>query len=86
MGNRRAALLRHEARSATFVTPERKTTLWNALSRLAASPIQERTLTGLRTLVQDKAIKDALASYCLEQYATKLAAGGIRRRIWRWCR
>jgi type IV secretion/conjugal transfer VirB4 family ATPase len=79
------ALLRHEAKSATFVTPERKTTLWNALSRLAVSPMQERTLTGLRTLVQDKAIKDALASYCLDgPYGRLLDAETETLSVGRW--
>jgi type IV secretion system protein VirB4 len=79
------ALLRHEAKSATFVSPERKTTLWNALSRLAASPVQERTLTGLRTLVQDKAIKDALASYCLDgPYGRLLDAEAETLSLARW--
>jgi type IV secretion system protein VirB4 len=79
------ALLRHEAKIATFVSPERKTTLWNALSRLAASPVQERTLTGLRTLVQDKAIKDALGAFCLDgPYGRLLDAEEETLSVARW--
>src|SRR5450631_3093305 len=79
------ALLRHETRLPTFVTPERKAALWNALSRLAASPNQERTLTGLRTLVQDKAIKDALGSYSVDgPYGRLLDAEAEDLSLGRW--
>src|SRR5450631_2993957 len=79
------ALLRHETRLPTFVTPERKAALWNALSRLAASPNQERTLTGLRTLVQDKAIKDALGSYSVDgPYGRLLDAETEDLSLGRW--
>lgn len=79
------ALLRHETRLPTFVTPERKAALWNALSRLAASPNQERTLTGLRTLVQDKAIKDALGSYSVDgPYGRLLDAETETLSLGRW--
>jgi hypothetical protein len=47
--------------------------------------IQERTLTGLRTLVQDKAIKDALASYCLDgPYGRLLDAETETLSVARW--
>jgi type IV secretion system protein VirB4 len=79
------ALLRHETRTATFVAPERKTTLWHALTRLAASPPAERTLTGLKTLVQDRAIKDALACYCLDgAYGRLLDAEEETLSLSRW--
>ena len=69
------ALLRHETKQETFITPERKTAIWQALSRLAASPTRERTLTGLRTLVQDKGLKEALAAYTVDgQYGQLLDA------------
>ena len=42
------------------------TFLWNALIRLGQSPPKDRTLTGLRTLVQDKEIKDALSPYTVD--------------------
>jgi len=60
------ALLKHEVKSATFMTPEKKASLWNALVRLSLSPPKDRTLTGLRTLVQDKDIKDALGPYTVD--------------------
>jgi type IV secretion system protein VirB4 len=79
------ALLRHETRTATFITPERKTTLWHALTRLAASPPAERTLTGLKTLVQDRGIKDALACYCLDgAYGRLLDAEEETLSLSRW--
>jgi type IV secretion system protein VirB4 len=79
------ALLRHETKVATFVTPEKKTALWQALTRLAASPAAERTLTGLRTLVQDKALKQALAPYCLDgPYGRLLDAEGDTLNDGRW--
>ncbi len=69
------ALLRHETKQENFITPERKTAIWQALSRLAASPTRERTLTGLRTLVQDKGLKEALAAYTVDgQYGQLLDA------------
>jgi type IV secretion/conjugal transfer VirB4 family ATPase len=60
------ALLEHEVHTPAFVTPDKKAAIWNALVRLSASPRKDRTLTGLRTLVQDKAIKDALGPYTVD--------------------
>jgi type IV secretion/conjugal transfer VirB4 family ATPase len=60
------ALLKHEVKTATFMTPDKKAALWNALVRLGQSPSKHRTITGLRTLVQDKDIKDALAPYTVD--------------------
>lgn len=60
------ALLRQEVKSPTFMTPERKAALWNALVRLGQSQPKDRTITGLKTLVQDKAIKEALAPYTID--------------------
>jgi len=60
------ALLKHEVKNAAFLTPEKKAALWNALVRLGQSPTKDRTLTGLKTLVQDKAIKDALGPYTVD--------------------
>ena len=56
-------LLAHEN---TALTPEIKETLWSALTNLSGAPEEERTLTGLSLLVQDRAIKAALAPYTLE--------------------
>jgi type IV secretion/conjugal transfer VirB4 family ATPase len=60
------ALLKHEVKAPAFITPDKKAALWNALVRLSASPRKDRTLTGLRTLVQDKDIKDALGPYTVD--------------------
>jgi len=60
------ALLKHEVKRADFVTPDKKAALWNALTRLAQSPPKDRTILGLKTLVQDKEIKDALGPYTID--------------------
>lgn len=48
------------------ITPAVKDAVWSALSNLATSPPEGRTLTMLRGLVQDQAIKDALTPYTLD--------------------
>ncbi|MDQ7250552.1 conjugal transfer protein TrbE [Dongia sedimenti] len=58
-----AALLIHENMT---VTPEIKDTIWSALGSLASAPIEERTLTGLVSLLQSNALKAALNPYTLE--------------------
>lgn len=79
------ALLKHEVKSATFLTPDKKSALWNALLRLSLSPPKDRTLTGLRTLVQDKEIKEALAPYTLDgPYGKLLDAEGDTLGYARW--
>lgn len=45
---------------------ERKTELWGALTNLAASPPAQRTLTILRSKVQDRDIKAALLPFTME--------------------
>ena len=60
------ALLKQEVKSPTFITPEKKAALWNAIVRLGQSAPKDRTITGLKTLVQDKAIKEALAPYTID--------------------
>ena len=60
------ALLKHEVRSPAFMTPDKKAALWNALGRLSQSAPKDRTITGLKTLVQDREIKDALAPYTID--------------------
>ena len=42
-----------------------KELVWSALTSLASSPIQERTITGLAVLVQSAALKEALRPYCV---------------------
>ncbi len=57
------ALLAHEN---VTVTPEVKDAVWSALGSLASAPIEERTLTGLVSLLQSNALKAALTPYTLE--------------------
>ena len=57
------SLLAHEG---VTVTPEVKDAVWSALSNLAAAPVAERTLTGLATLLQVTALRQALQPYTLE--------------------
>ncbi len=45
------------------MTPERKTAIWQAIQSLAKSPRDERTLTALRTLLNDKAMKEVIRVY-----------------------
>jgi type IV secretion system protein TrbE len=47
------------------ITPEAKEHLWSALGSLASAPLPERTLTGLRVLLQSSALKQALQPYCV---------------------
>ncbi len=56
-------LLAHEK---VAVTPEVKETVWSALTNLASTPRQERTLTGLSVLLQSNALKAALLPYTLD--------------------
>ncbi|MDJ0683728.1 MAG: conjugal transfer protein TrbE [Alphaproteobacteria bacterium] len=56
-------LLAHEG---VTVTPEVKDAVWSALTNLAAAPAPERTLTGLTTLLQVNALRQALQPYTLE--------------------
>lgn len=48
-----------------IITPEIKTALWQALNSLALIPQEQRTLTGLRALVQHDGIRQALTPYTL---------------------
>lgn len=56
-------LLAHEK---VVVTPEVKEAVWSALGSLASAPVEERTLTGLATLLQSNALKAALLPYTLD--------------------
>ena len=60
------ALIAHEVKSPTYLTPDKRAALWNALARLSESAPKDRTLLGLRTLVQDKDLKEALAPYTVD--------------------
>jgi type IV secretion system protein TrbE len=57
------ALLAHEN---VIMTPEVKDAVWSALGSLASAPIEERTLTGLVSLLQSNALKAALTPYTLD--------------------
>jgi type IV secretion/conjugal transfer VirB4 family ATPase len=79
------ALLKHEVKSATFMTPDKKAAVWSALVRLGQSPPKDRTITGLRTLVQDKEIKDALGPYTVDgPYGSLLDAESDTLGYARW--
>ena len=48
------------------ITPVVKEVLWKALQSLAQMPPHQRTLTGLRALVQDNTLRQALNNYTLD--------------------
>lgn len=56
-------LLAHEN---VEITPDIKETVWTALESLATSPVEQRTLTGLRALIQDQNLRPALMPYTLD--------------------
>lgn len=63
------------AREAVPITPDAKEHIWTALTSLASAPIAERTITGLSVLLQARALKQALRSYCIGgQYGRLLDA------------
>lgn len=53
-------------REGVTLEPAIKEELWAALGNLAAKPRQQRTLTLLRSLVQNQRIKDALTPYTMQ--------------------
>ena len=57
------ALLAHEN---IEITPEVKDSVWTALESLATSPQSQRTLTGLRALIQNTDLRLALTPYTLD--------------------
>jgi type IV secretion/conjugal transfer VirB4 family ATPase len=57
-----AAILSKEG---VAIDPTAKEHVWSALSSLASSPVQERTITGLAVLLQSTALKQALQPYCV---------------------
>jgi type IV secretion system protein VirB4 len=62
-------LVEHEGEK---VTPEKKTAIWQAIQSLGKSPKDERTLTALRTLMNDKAMKEVIRVYTHEGTYGKL--------------
>lgn len=47
------------------ITPDSKDTIWEALTNLSNVPKEQRTLTGLKALLQDSTLRQALDTYCL---------------------
>lgn len=47
------------------IDPTVKEHIWSALTSLASSPVNERTITGLAVLLQSTALKQALQPYCV---------------------
>ena len=56
-------LLAHER---VEVTPEVKDAVWSALGSLGSAPAEERTLSGLATLLQSNKLRQALQPYTLD--------------------
>ena len=56
-------LIAHEG---VTLSPEDKGVIWKALTQLAASPKENRTISGLRFLIQDPRLKEALKPYTVE--------------------
>jgi type IV secretion system protein VirB4 len=57
-----AGLFAHER---VEITPDVKDMVWSALNSLASAPRQERTLTGLATLLQSNRLRQAIQPYTL---------------------
>ena len=53
------------AKEGVNIDPTAKEHVWSALTSLASSPVQERTITGLTVLLQSTALKQALQPYCV---------------------
>ena len=53
------------AKEGVTIDPTVKEHIWSALTSLASSPVQERTITGLAVLLQSTALKQALHPYCV---------------------
>ena len=53
------------AKEGVTISPPAKEHVWSALTSLASSPVQERTITGLAVLLQSTALKQALQPYCV---------------------
>ncbi|MBK3661062.1 conjugal transfer protein TrbE [Bradyrhizobium diazoefficiens] len=53
------------AKEGITIDPTAKEHVWSALTSLASSPVEERTITGLAVLLQSTALKQALQPYCV---------------------
>ena len=47
------------------ITPELREVVWKALNNLAEVPVSQRTLTGLKSFIQDRLLRRALDNYTL---------------------
>lgn len=47
------------------ITPDTKDVIWEALTNLSNVPKEQRTLTGLKALLQDSTLRQAIDTYCL---------------------
>ena len=47
------------------IGPDEKAAIWSALESLAGAPVEQRTLTGFSVLLQNNALRQALAPYVL---------------------
>ncbi|MFQ3452409.1 conjugal transfer protein TrbE [Bradyrhizobium sp. UFLA01-814] len=53
------------AKEGVTIDPTAKEHVWSALTSLASSPVEERTITGLTVLLQSTALKQALQPFCV---------------------
>lgn len=63
------------AREGASLTPDNRDRLWSALGALAATPVDQRTISGLIALLQDGALKLALRPYAIGGAAGRLLDG-----------
>lgn len=52
-------------REGATIGPDEKAAIWSALESLAGAPVEQRTLTGFSVLLQNNALRQALAPYVL---------------------
>lgn len=57
------------------ITPEVKRAIWNALTSLAETPVEERTITGFAVYLQDVRLRDALSPFMIETPGVNDTAG-----------
>ncbi|MGY2932132.1 type IV secretion/conjugal transfer VirB4 family ATPase [Bradyrhizobium sp. GM6.1] len=63
------------AKEGVTIDPTAKEHVWSALTSLASSPVEERTITGLTALLQSTALKQALQPYCVGGSSGRLLDG-----------
>jgi type IV secretion/conjugal transfer VirB4 family ATPase len=70
------------------ITPDIKKLVWTALSSLATSPRDQRTITGLTLLLQDNTLRQALEPFTLNGAFGKLfdaTEDNLDYGSWQWC-